>query len=135
MFSGQTVYICERTVDEANDEVKARIPARELTETFYHEVGHALDACLSEYSMKDDYRHAYYLDIAHIPAEAAGRLAYYMQKSDAGQQESCGEITAVCLGSGDERTAEYIKSYFPMTMAFIKQKLKIDEMLKDAPSK
>jgi hypothetical protein len=134
MFWTDTVYICERTVNEGNDEVSGQIMPGQMTQTFYHEIGHALDACLGDYSTKDDYRHAYYLDLARIPSEAAGRLAYYMQKSDAGQVESCGEITAVCLGSG-ERTGEDIKTYFPLTMAFIKKKLNIDEIMKASPSR
>lgn len=133
LFDTPTVVICERVVDEGNDEVEAPIAISKITQTFYHEIGHALDDCLGDYSMKDDYRHAYYLDIARIPPEAAGRLAYYMQKSIAGQQESCGEITAVALGSGD-RNAEDIRTYFPLTMAFIKKKLNIDQMLKETPS-
>jgi hypothetical protein len=134
MFKDDTVVICERVINEASNEVEGQILEGKLTQTFYHEIGHAIDCCLGWYSMKDDYRHAYYLDIARIPAETAGRLAYYMQKSDAGQVESCGEITSVCLGSGD-RDAEDIKACFPMTMAFIKKKLNIDEMMKDAPPK
>jgi hypothetical protein len=132
MFKGDTVVICERVINEASNEVEGQIMPGKITQTFYHEIGHAIDCCLGWYSMKDDYRHAYYLDIARIPAETAGRLAYYMQKSDAGQVESCGEITSVCLGSGD-RDAEDIKASFPLTMAFIKKKLNIDEMMKDAP--
>jgi hypothetical protein len=132
MFWNDTVYICERTVNENNDEVTAQILPGQMTQTFYHEIGHALDFCLGDYCMKDDYRHVYYLDIAHIPPDAAARLAYFMQKSDAGQQESCGEITSVCLGSG-ERNAEDIRTYFPLTMDFIKKKLNIDAMLKDSP--
>jgi len=134
MFNGHdTVVICERVIDEGSNEIESPITASKMTETFYHEIGHALDACLCHYSMKDDYRHNYYLDIARIPPDAAGRLAYFMQKSIAGQQESCGEITAVALGSG-ERHAEDIRTYFPLTLAFVKNKLNIDQMLKEEDS-
>jgi len=57
MFNGDTVVICERVVDEASNEVEAPIGAAKLTQTFYHEIGHALDSCLNDYSEKDDYRH------------------------------------------------------------------------------
>jgi tetratricopeptide (TPR) repeat protein len=134
MFWKDTVYICERTVNEATDLVSPEIQSGQMTQTFYHEIGHALDACLDDYSLKDEYRHCYYLDIANIPPDAANRLAYFMQKSDAGQKESCGEITAVCMGSGERHAAD-IKTYFPLTMAFIKKKLNIDAMLKDIGSK
>jgi hypothetical protein len=81
-----------------------------------------VDACLDSYSSKEEYRHAYYLDIARIPADAASRLAYYMQKSVAGQQESCAEIMAVCLGGG-ESTAQDVKTYFPLTLSQVMKKL------------
>ena len=122
MFDGQTVVLCEHTVDEATNDFEPQIMPSELNQTFYHEIGHALDACLGEYSHSPEYRHNYYLDIARIPQDAASRLAYYMQKSDAGQEESCGEISAVALG-GATRNAEDVKAYFPLTLAFVKQKL------------
>jgi hypothetical protein len=131
MFKDNTVIICERFVDEASNEVGSAIAPGQITDTFYHEVGHAIDACLGNCSSKDDYRHAYYLDMARIPADAANRLAYFMQKSLAGQQESCGEIIAVCLSS-DERNAQDIKTYFPETMALIQKKLTLQDVSDDS---
>jgi hypothetical protein len=45
-----------------------------------------------------------------------------MQKSVAGQSESCAEITAVILGGADRYAAD-IRTYFPLTMAYLKKKL------------
>lgn len=121
MFSGDSIYICERTVDENNDEVNAPFPMSEIEGTFYHEAGHAIDACLGEFSEKDDYRHAYYLDIARVPDNIAHRIRYYLQKSVAGQQEACAELTRILLGNEDERSAD-LKACFPNTIKIIKQK-------------
>jgi tetratricopeptide (TPR) repeat protein len=129
MYKHDTIILCERLIDEGSNEVEAPMTSAHMTETFNHEIGHALDACLGQYSMKDDYRHAYYLDLAGIPADAAARLAYYMQKSEAGQQESCAEITAVCLNLAVP-DAEDIKTYFPLTMAFIKKTINADQLIK-----
>jgi tetratricopeptide (TPR) repeat protein len=131
MFKDNTVIICERFVDETSNEVLGPIASGPMTDTFYHEIGHALDSCLGWYSAQDDYRHAYYLDMARIPADAAARLAYFMQKSVAGQQESCGEITAVCLNSG-EHNSQDVQTYFPLTMALIKKKLNVGGMPDDS---
>jgi tetratricopeptide (TPR) repeat protein len=131
MFDGQTIILCERTVNEVSNDVEAPLPPGDVNQTFYHEVGHALDGCLGSYSHSPEYRHAYYLDIARVPPDAAQRLAYYMQKSSAGQEESCAEITCVCLG-GASRHADEIKTYFPLTMAVVQKKIGIDGQAKIA---
>ncbi len=132
LFQNNTLIICERLVNEGTNEVEAPMGPGMISDTLYHEIGHAIDVCLYSLSAKEDYRHAYYLDIARIPPDAAGRLAYFMQKSLAGQQESFGEIAGVCLGA--ERTAQDIRTYFPLTMSLIKEKLNQDQMLNDSPS-
>ncbi len=121
MFYGDSIYICERTVDENNDEVKAPFPMNEIEGTFYHETGHAIDACLGDFSEKDDYRHAYYLDIARVPDSIAHRIRYYLQKSVAGQQEACAELTRILLGNEDSKSGD-MKASFPNTIKIIKQK-------------
>jgi len=122
MFSQNTVVVCQHVVDEATDNVEPALPDASIEQTFFHEIGHALDQCGGDYSLTDEYRHCYWLDIARIPDDAASRLSYYMQKSTTGQKESCAEITSVIIGS-TERNAEDIKTYFPLTMAFLRKKL------------
>lgn len=122
MFRGDSIYICERTVNETNDEVKSAFPTNEIEGTFYHEVGHALDACLEQYSESDEYRHAYYLDIARVPDDVAHRIRYFLQKSIAGQHEACAELTRILLGNEDSKSGD-MKACFPNTMKIIKGKL------------
>ena len=125
MFKGDTIIICERLVDEGSNEVEAPLSPASVGNTFHHEVGHALDSCLGNFSTSEDYRHAYYLDIARVPAEAASSVSYYMQKSVAGQQESCAELTANCLGHGSYNGSA-LRSYFPETLSAVRKKLNID---------
>jgi hypothetical protein len=122
MFSNNTLFICQNLVNESTDMVEPPLPLTDVSQTFFHELGHALDSCGGRYSNTDEYKHAYWLDLARIPDDAAGRLSYYMQKSVAGQSESCAEITAVILGGADRYAAD-IRTYFPLTMAYLKKKL------------
>lgn len=124
MYQSGVIYICERTVDEDTDEVKSPFSSAALTDTFYHEMGHALDACLNQYSESAEYRHAYYLDIARVPDATAHRIKYFLQKSTTGQNESCAELTRLLMGIPG-RNDEDIRESFPLTAAFVKKKLKI----------
>lgn len=122
LFDGNTVVIAQATVDEGSNEVKRPITPDRIQGTFLHEVGHALDSCLDWYSTSNDFRHNYYLDIAHVPDNVAPKLSYYLQKSHAGQIESCAELTSLLLGNERDHAAE-LRQYFPLTLAFIKKKL------------
>ena len=122
MFSAPNVIICERTVNEVTNDVDEPETSAQINQTFFHEIGHALDHCLGGYSHSEEYRHAYYLDLARVPPDAAARLAYYMQKSSAGQEECCAELTCVALNGGSFH-ADELRSYFPLTLAVIKKKL------------
>lgn len=122
MFWNDTIYICERTVNEVNDAVEAPRSAEDIRGTILHETGHALDACLDDFSESEEYRHAYYLDIAQVSDSMAPRIKYYLQKSVAGQQESCGELTSILLGNTRDNDAD-LQACFPNTMKVIKKKL------------
>ncbi len=122
LFDGDTIVLAQSTVNEDTNNVNRTINADELEGTFLHETGHALDACLNSYSCTKEYRHNYYLDIAHVPDSVAPKISYYLQKSDAGQVESCAELTSILLGNERGHVAE-LTTYFPNTLKYIKQKL------------
>lgn len=122
LFHGDTIVLAQSTVNEDTNIVEKPASADELVGTFLHETGHALDACLNSYSCTKEYRHNYYLDIAHVPDSVAPKISYYLQKSDTGQVESCAELTSILLGNDREQAAE-LTTYFPNTMKYIKQKL------------
>jgi hypothetical protein len=122
LFHGDTIVLAQSTVNEDTNLVEKPASTDELVGTFLHETGHALDACLNSYSCTKEYRHNYYLDIAHVPDNFAPKISYYLQKSDTGQIESCAELTSILLGNDREQAAE-LTTYFPNTMKYIKQKL------------
>ncbi len=122
LFDGDTIVLAQSTVNEDTNNVERAASADDLEATFLHETGHALDACLNSYSCTKEYRHNYYLDIAHVPDNVAQKISYYLQKSDAGQVESCAELTSILLGNEQGHVAE-LTTYFPNTLKYIKQKL------------
>lgn len=124
MFWGDTIYICERTVDEGNDTVSQVRRPEDLKGTFLHECGHALDACHERFSEKEEFRHNYYLDIAHVPDHVASKIKYYLQKSVAGQQECCAELTGILLGNRRDHYQEMRES-FPNTIKVIQKQLNL----------
>ncbi len=122
LFTGRTVVLSQATVDENTNEVRRARDAADLQGTFLHETGHAVDACLQWYSCTDEFRHNYYLDIAHVPDDVAPRIKYYLQKSVRGQRETCAELTSILLGNERGYYQDMI-TYFPNTMKYIKGKL------------
>lgn len=124
--SKDEIVLAQYTVDEANDELKKPISNKHIIETFLHECGHAVDHCIGRISMTEQYRHAYYLDIARIPDEKRRRLAYYLQQSARGQTESCGQLLGIIMGLQDD-TSEDMQMCFPNTLAFLKQKVNITD--------
>ncbi|CAN5406339.1 hypothetical protein BH11CYA1_BH11CYA1_43460 [soil metagenome] len=122
LFTGHTVVLSQATVNESTNEVRSPRDADDLQGTFLHETGHAVDACLQWYSCTDEFRHNYYLDIAHVPDDVAPKIKYYLQKSVRGQRETCAELTSILLGNQRGNYQEMI-TYFPNTMKYIKGKL------------
>lgn len=122
LFDNGTIVLSQATVNESTDEVNKPRKVDDLEGTFLHETGHALDHCLDWYSRSKEFRHNYYLDIARVPDDVAPRISYFLQKSDAGQIESCAELTSILLGNNRGKDAE-LTIYFPNTLSFIRKKL------------
>jgi hypothetical protein len=124
MFYRHDIVICERTMDEDSEIVRAPIPLDNIMNTLDHECGHALDQCLGDFSQSDEFMHAYLLDSARIEPDVQRELAYYLQKSVAGQQECCGELIGIILGSED-RHIDKMRAAFPQTIALLRKKLNL----------
>jgi len=122
--SGRDIVICERTMDEDSEMVHQPIPIDQIMNTLNHECGHAIDKCLGYVSLTDEFKHAYLLDSAHLEPDVRNDLAYYLQKSDAGQEECCGELIGIILGSEDRHT-DKLKAAFPQTISLLRSKLKL----------
>lgn len=122
---GRTIVICERTMDEGTEAIHDPIPTSNILRTLNHETGHAIDSCLGELCETEEFKHSYLLDAAaaqRLDASVSRDLAYYLQKSVAGQQECCGELFGIILGTEDDRS-EKMKMAFPQTIKYLKSKL------------
>ena len=125
MFTGNEIVLCERTMSESDESVRSALPVQEVINTFDHECGHAVDYCLGEVSTSDAFKHDYLLDannLTRTDPDTANELRYYLQKSDAGQEECCGELIGILLGKSDDKT-DKMKRAFPQTLGFLKGKL------------
>ncbi len=122
---GRMIVICERTMDEGTEAVHEPISTSSILRTLNHETGHAIDRCLGELCETEEFKHAYLLDAAaaqRLDASISRDLAYYLQKSVAGQQECCGELFGIILGTDDDKS-EKMKTAFPQTIKYLKAKL------------
>ncbi|MBA3993174.1 MAG: hypothetical protein C0469_06565 [Cyanobacteria bacterium DS2.3.42] len=123
-YQNRKIVIAERTMDEGDDSVKEAFPSGQMVNSLYHETGHALDFCLDGISHSDEFKHAYLLDSAHVEPAAAQTLRYYLQKSEDGQEECCAELIGNLLGQTERHTTE-MRATFPLTLKFLRAKLKI----------
>ena len=123
-YQNRKIVIAERTMDEGDDSVKEAFPSGQMVNSLYHETGHALDFCLDGISHSDEFKHAYLLDSAHVEPAAAHTLRYYLQKSEDGQEECCAELIGNLLGQTERHTTE-MRATFPLTLKFLRAKLKI----------
>lgn len=125
--NGRDIVICERTMDEGTESVHEPILTSDILHTLNHECGHAIDHCLDNFCESEEFKHAYLLDAAKVQQndpQMSKDLAYYLQKSTAGQQECCGELIGILLGTESER-AEKMKSTFGQTIKVLKKKLQL----------
>jgi hypothetical protein len=88
-----------------------------------HEIGHAIDAILGgspgeEASRSRAFREAYDADVAAIPEADRDRLAYYLQRGDAGRSEAFAEMFGSIYGGGAglRRDAEW----FPRVVSLVR---------------
>lgn len=122
MFWHNKIYLCERTLDESDDSVKEPMLLSSILGTFLHECGHALDQYCGDLSSTEEFKHAYLLDSGKIDADTKVELAYFLQKSEAGQQECCGELIGILLGKTDKK-ADKMREAFPLTLRYLRGKI------------
>lgn len=81
-----------------------------------HELGHALDHCLGDYTETDAFKHAYLLDAAKVPDEYQDKLHYFLQKADSGPSETFAELFCYRVGGetdNRQEKCELVHKYFP----------------------
>ncbi|MBI2477581.1 MAG: hypothetical protein HYV60_02700 [Planctomycetia bacterium] len=91
-----------------------------------HEIGHAFDMAAGtrsqNLSASPQFARAYQQDIRQIAPEVRRSLAYYLQDSRSGLQETFAEAFAVVLGGGssDMEPAAF-ETHFPRVMAYTRE--------------
>ncbi len=80
------------------------VPATRAAGVLRHETGHALDLAQGGHfkflSASPGFRAAYESDVARMTSQQRETLAYYLQRSAAGRQETFAEAFAISLGGG-----------------------------------
>lgn len=121
-YSNRRIVIAERTMND-DESVKDAFESSQMVNSLLHETGHALDFT-SGVSHSEGFKHAYLLDSGRIEPEVANKIRYYLQKSEAGQEECCAELVGLLLGQTERHTTE-MRASFPLTLKFLKAKLGI----------
>lgn len=85
-----------------------------------HEVGHAFDNYLGNFSHSPAFKRAYESSVARIPAAERPYLSYYLQPGSGGIEETFAELFASCQGQGCDSTIdELLHRRFPALAAMI----------------
>jgi hypothetical protein len=88
-----------------------------------HEVGHAVDAALGDYSSSQEFIEAYNADVAVLPNPAPEELKYFLQDGEAGREETFAEAMAIVLGGPSRPKLSVLETHFPRTMALVRKKV------------
>jgi hypothetical protein len=122
----RTLVLCERTISDTDDSISSPRSSDQINDTFYHELGHAIDFCLDYVSGSSEFQRVYRFDEANLhrgDERTERNMAYFLQKANRGPTEACGELIGVILGI--KRNASETTAAFPNTITFLKQKLKL----------
>src|SRR6202035_1338371 len=91
-----------------------------------HEIGHAVDHSMGDFSTSTDFQQAYQQDLAQIPANMQARLDYYIQTARpfAGASEAFADLFAALHGGAcNASDTALILKFFPRTAEAIKDGL------------
>ncbi len=98
----------------------------EITATVAHEVGHALDHALYDFSQSAEFSSAYQQDLKSMPPCARSSMNYFLPEGRFGsienaQRETFAQIYANTLGLSPNTPG--VEPYFPKTTDVVKKKL------------
>jgi hypothetical protein len=96
-----------------------------------HEVGHAFDDALGNYSQSKEFRDAYNRDLdkmnlEHLNGLSEEQLEYYLQDHGAGAQETFGELFCTAVGGRPDK-ANYplkVEEFFPESYKLVQRKIR-----------
>lgn len=88
-----------------------------------HEVGHAVDAALGDFSNSQEFIDAYNQDVAAMPTPPPAELSYFLQDAEAGRQETFAETFAIAIGGASRPQLHVLETHFPRTIALVRKKV------------
>ncbi len=99
--------------------------SRNISNTFRHEVGHAVDDVLGIPSQSKAFIKAYEEDVKNISIFDKDKIGYYLQEGRVGLEETFAEVYASLTGGGsftkiEVHTAEQFLRMFPKTAGIVR---------------
>lgn len=115
----KTAVVTERRVDDGKDVKNERAEG-----VFKHEVGHAVDHAMGNFSQTDEFKEAYDKDVANLSAADKAKLAYLLQPGNAGKSETFAEVFGAINGSSanPSETADTLRQ-FPNVAKLLQRKV------------
>ncbi|MDA1052805.1 MAG: hypothetical protein O3C40_20315 [Planctomycetota bacterium] len=122
--AAKLLVLAEKRRDRAGEIVASSRVAGVLR----HEIGHAFDMAAGRRSQNlsasQHFLHAYQQDVSRIALADRNALAYYLQDSRNGLQETFAEAFAVALGGGSsDIQAVAFETHFPRVMAYARKSI------------
>ena len=117
--SDKTTVITEHRVDDGKTVKNERAEG-----VVKHEVGHAVDHAMGNFSQSDEFKAAYDKDVAALSPADRAKLAYLLQPGNAGKSETFAEVFGAMHGSSanPSETAETLRQ-FPSVAALLQRKI------------
>lgn len=119
---GRDVYLYERSLLEGSKELGVRRPLGDMRNQVLHEIGHAVDDCLGNYSKTQVVLDLHSLDVSDIEPGLRGRLSYFTTSGPKGSMEACAELFSGFAGATGKDTDSVTKS-FPRLSLWLRKKL------------
>jgi hypothetical protein len=95
------------------------IDAPDVSESIRHELGHALDHYLLQFSDDNEFVQAYASDTKNVPPKLKRSLAYLLQPGSHGRRETFASLVALEWGS--QRRSEELKAQFPRCIQVVQK--------------
>jgi tetratricopeptide (TPR) repeat protein len=114
---GREIHIYERPKAKDSYDLGEIRSTPELLHIFYHEIGHALDDCLGNYSNDPKLKEIFREDLKQMPPDVKSYISYCTVPV-----EGCAEIVGGLLG-GTNWSTPVVRKYCPRTEKWLKEKL------------
>jgi len=119
---GRDVYLYERSLLEGGKDLGVKRPLGDMRNQVLHEIGHAVDDCLGNYSKTQFVLELHSLDVSDIEPGLRDKLSYFTTSGPKGSMEACAELFSGFAGATGKDTDSVTKS-FPRLSLWLRKKL------------